>query len=86
MFVAAIFFIYPVVWMLGEIIFAPFRLVLGFLSVLASFCAFLYDAVRDVVVLASSIFQFSRNVESTVSSYEVSVWRSLWNDLFSQVI
>ncbi|KAL3849010.1 hypothetical protein ACJIZ3_010892 [Penstemon smallii] len=77
--------IYPIVWILGEVLYAPFRLVLGCCNFVTFLCTFLYDLVGDVWLFASSIFQFSRGVESTVSSYEVSVWRSLWNDLFSHV-
>jgi len=37
----------------------------------------------------SSIFQFAASeasVSATVSASEVSMWRTLWNDLFSQVV
>ncbi|PIN22151.1 hypothetical protein CDL12_05131 [Handroanthus impetiginosus] len=58
---------------------------LGFCSIVAFLCTFIYQLVGDLWLTARGIFQFTRGVESTVSSYEVSVWRSLWNDLFSQV-
>ncbi|KAK6120631.1 hypothetical protein DH2020_045626 [Rehmannia glutinosa] len=77
--------IYPIFWILWEILYAPIRLVLGFCSLVAYLCAFIYDMVGDLWLFASSIFNVTREVESTVSSYEVSMWRSLWNDLFSQV-
>ncbi|GFP94270.1 dolichol-phosphate mannosyltransferase subunit 1 [Phtheirospermum japonicum] len=41
--------------------------------------------VRFGFTFSRSIFNFTREVESTVSSYEVSIWRSLWIDLFSQI-
>ncbi|KAL2483191.1 hypothetical protein Fot_44635 [Forsythia ovata] len=78
-------FIYPIFWILWEILYAPFRLVLGLCSLVAFIFSSLYDLVGDFCMFASGIFQFTTSVESTVSSYEVSMWRSLWNDLFSQV-
>ncbi|XP_073280019.1 uncharacterized protein [Primulina huaijiensis] len=77
--------LYPIFWILGEILYAPFRLVLGFCSLLTILCTCMYEMVGDIWLFVSSIFQFSRDVESTVSSYEVSMFRSLWNDLFSQI-
>ncbi|XP_073150792.1 uncharacterized protein [Henckelia pumila] len=77
--------LYPIFWILGEILYAPFRLVLGFCSLLMMLCTCMYEMVGDIWLFVSSIFQFSRGVESTVSSYEVSMFRSLWNDLFSQI-
>ncbi|KAL3810546.1 hypothetical protein ACJIZ3_000704 [Penstemon smallii] len=79
-------FIYPIVWMLREILYTPFRLVLSFSSLVGFICKFIYDLVGDIWLFGSDIFQLTRNVESTVmSSCEVSMWRTLWNDLFSQV-
>ncbi|KAL8506801.1 hypothetical protein ACS0TY_017629 [Phlomoides rotata] len=79
--------IYPIFWILWEVVYAPIRLVLGFCSLVAYLCNSIYELAGDFLLFASSIFSFSRDVESTVraSSYEVSLWRSLWNDLFSQV-
>ncbi|KAK6141183.1 hypothetical protein DH2020_025066 [Rehmannia glutinosa] len=57
----------------------------GSFHLVAYLCAFIYDMVGDLWLFASSIFNVTREVESTVSSYEVSMWRSLWNDLFSQI-
>ncbi|GFP91448.1 dolichol-phosphate mannosyltransferase [Phtheirospermum japonicum] len=44
----------------------------------------LWTGVSDLTG-SFSIFNFTRGVESTVSSYEVSMWRSLWIDLFSEI-
>ncbi|GFP96139.1 dolichol-phosphate mannosyltransferase subunit 1 [Phtheirospermum japonicum] len=44
----------------------------------------LWPGVSDLTG-SFSIFNFTREVESTVSSYEVSMWRSLWIYLFSQI-
>ncbi|CAI9754856.1 unnamed protein product [Fraxinus pennsylvanica] len=75
----------PIFWIIWEILHAPFRLVLGLCSLAAFVFSSTYKLVGDICMFMSGIFQFSSNVESTVSSYEVSMWRSLWNDLFSQV-
>lgn len=84
--IAAISVIYPIFWILWEVLYAPIRLVLGFCSLVGYLCTLTYELVGDLLLFASSLFNLTRNVESTVSSYEVSVWRSLWNDLFSQVV
>ncbi|XP_012486659.1 uncharacterized protein LOC105800214 [Gossypium raimondii] len=78
--------LYPIFWILWEILFAPIRLVLALSSIVAFVCGFISDLVGDIWRLSSSIIQLASASEATVSStYEVSVWRSLWNDLFSQV-
>ncbi|KAG8364558.1 hypothetical protein BUALT_Bualt18G0009600 [Buddleja alternifolia] len=79
--------IYPIFWFLGEVLYAPFRLVLKFCSLVVFLCKFMYVFVGDLWVFASSVLNVTRDVETTVrrSSNEVSMWRSLWNDLFSQV-
>lgn len=81
----AISIIYPIFWILWEILYTPIRLVLGFCSLVAYLCTLSYELIGDLLLFASSLFNFTRDVESTVSAYEVSVWRSLWNDLGSQI-
>ncbi|CAA2980608.1 uncharacterized protein LOC111375774 [Olea europaea subsp. europaea] len=77
--------IWPIFWILCEILYAPFRLVLGLCGLVAFIFSSAYELVGYIWMFVSGIFQFTSNVESTVSSYEVSMWRSLWHDLFSQV-
>ncbi|TYI19847.1 hypothetical protein ES332_A07G193300v1 [Gossypium tomentosum] len=78
--------LYPIFWILWEILFAPIRLVLALSSIVAFVYGFMSDLVGDIWRLSSSIIQLASASEATVSgTYEVSVWRSLWNDLFSQV-
>ncbi|XP_047948106.1 uncharacterized protein LOC125194107 isoform X2 [Salvia hispanica] len=81
----AISVICPIFWILFEFLYAPIRLVLGFCSLVAYLCTLVYEMVGDLLLFAGSLVSFTRDVESTVSSYEVSIWRSLWNDLFSQI-
>ncbi|KAL1555490.1 hypothetical protein AAHA92_11219 [Salvia divinorum] len=75
-------FIYPVAWIL---FYAPFRLLFWFCSILASSCTVLYALFRDVWMSTRSIFRVTKGVQSTVSTVEISMWRALWNDLFSQI-
>ncbi|CAK9175582.1 unnamed protein product [Ilex paraguariensis] len=77
--------IYPIFWILWEALYAPIRLVIGLASLVTFICTGIYDMVGDIWLFVSSIFQFASNAEATVSTYEVSMWRSLWNDLFSQI-
>ncbi|OVA03441.1 hypothetical protein BVC80_205g81 [Macleaya cordata] len=77
--------VYPLVWALWEIIYTPIRLLLAMASLVAFICSCLFDFLREIWVFASSIFQLTSATEATISTYEVSLWRSLWNDLFSQV-
>lgn len=83
---AATSVLYPVFWILWEILYAPIRIVAGLCSLVASICNCIYDLIGDIWLSVSSIFQVASSAEATVKTYEVSIWRSLWNDLFSQVI
>ncbi|KAK3021747.1 hypothetical protein RJ639_045690 [Escallonia herrerae] len=78
--------IYPVFWILWEVLYAPIRLVLGLSSLIAFICTCLYDMVGDMWLFVSSIVKFASDTEATVSTHDVSMWSSLWNDLFSQVV
>ncbi|KAH6835983.1 hypothetical protein C2S53_002145 [Perilla frutescens var. hirtella] len=75
-------FVYHVVWIL---LYAPFRLLLGVFSIVSSSCTMAYVLFRDVWMSSRSIFRMTKGVHSTVSTVEISMWRSLWHDLFSQV-
>ncbi|CAI9090237.1 OLC1v1024970C8 [Oldenlandia corymbosa var. corymbosa] len=77
-------FLYPMFCILWGIIYAPIYFVLGLYGLLVSVCLCLYESFRETWQFVSSIFQVS-GLKSTVSSSEVSIWRSLWNDLFSQI-
>ncbi|KAM7275886.1 hypothetical protein ACFE04_017752 [Oxalis oulophora] len=78
--------LYPVFWILWEILYVPVRVVL----VLANLVAFIWTSTSDLMGstwrFVSGIFQIASASKATVSTtYEVSLWRSLWNDLFSQI-
>ncbi|KAK1439801.1 hypothetical protein QVD17_05622 [Tagetes erecta] len=76
---------YPIFWCIWGILYTPVSLILG----LSNFVGFLYnqiyDLAQDIWLFASGVFKFASSAESAVNTYEVSIWRSLWNDLFSQV-
>ncbi|KAJ6723744.1 hypothetical protein OIU74_008166 [Salix koriyanagi] len=81
----AISIIYPIFWTVWEILYAPIRLVLSLAGFVAFTCTWISEMIGDIWQSVSGIFQLASVSEATVSTYEVSVWRSLWNDLFSQV-
>ncbi|XP_022151026.1 uncharacterized protein LOC111019042 [Momordica charantia] len=75
----------PVLWMVSEILYAPIRVVLSLASFLAYVCTCIYEMFGDMRRFFSSVLQVASVSEVTVVTSEVSVWRTLWNDLFSQV-
>ncbi|EOX93327.1 hypothetical protein QUC31_004073 [Theobroma cacao] len=77
--------LYPIFWILWEILYAPIRLALALASFMASVCGFISDLVGDIWRSLSTVIRLASASEATVSTHEVSIWRSLWNDLFSQV-
>ncbi|XP_044466013.1 uncharacterized protein LOC123196175 [Mangifera indica] len=79
------FVLCPIFWMLWEMLFVPIRLVLALASFMAFIFAGIFELLADIWRAVSGIFQLSSASKATVSTYEVSMWRSLWNDLFSQV-
>lgn len=76
---------YPIFWFIWGILYAPISLILG----VSNFVGFMYNQIYDLFgeiwILVSDIFKLASNAESAAHTYEVSIWRSLWNDLFSQV-
>ncbi|GFP79596.1 hypothetical protein PHJA_000103100 [Phtheirospermum japonicum] len=75
-------FIYPIVWVL---FYAPFKLVLGIYNLVSFLGTSTYVLFGDLWISARAIFKLTKGVNTTVSSYEVSMWRSLWKDLLSQL-
>lgn len=60
-------------------------MVLALANFIAFLCACIYDTLGEIWLFLSDIFRVASATKTTVSTYEVSMWRSLWNDLFSQV-
>ncbi|KAK7333938.1 hypothetical protein VNO80_30719 [Phaseolus coccineus] len=77
--------LYPLFWVLWELLYAPVRLVLMIFSFVHSTCSYICNTFGNMWQFVSSIFQFAASSEATVSASEVSMWRTLWNDLFSQI-
>ncbi|KAI7729656.1 hypothetical protein M8C21_015749 [Ambrosia artemisiifolia] len=76
---------YPILWCLWGALYAPVSLILGLSDFVGYVYNQTYDLARDTWLFASGVFKLASNAESAVNTYEVSIWRSLWNDLFSQV-
>ncbi|TKY49970.1 hypothetical protein E2542_SST27421 [Spatholobus suberectus] len=77
--------LYPLFWVLWELLYAPVRLVLAIFSFVPSICSCICNMLSNTWQFVSSIFQFASSSEAAVSASEVSMWRTLWNDLFSQI-
>ena len=83
---AATSVLYPIFWIVWEVLYAPIRLVLGLANLIAFACESIYEMLKEIWEFVSSIIQLASASEASVTTYEVSIWRSLWNDLFSQVL
>ncbi|KAK1569147.1 hypothetical protein Q3G72_033188 [Acer saccharum] len=78
--------LYPIFWAFWEILYSPIRVVLGLAGGVASMCAYIVECLGDIWRTVGSLFKIAAASEATVTTtYEVSMWRSLWNDLFSQI-
>ncbi|KAH8517888.1 hypothetical protein H0E87_005707 [Populus deltoides] len=77
--------IYPIFWIVWEILYAPIRSVLALAGLVAFTCAWISEMIGDIWKYVNGILQLAAASDARVSSCEVSMWRSLWNDLFSQV-
>ncbi|CAK9314724.1 unnamed protein product [Citrullus colocynthis] len=75
----------PILWIISEILYTPIRALLSLASLITYICAGIYDMFGDIQLFLSSVFQVASVSEVAVATSEVSVWRTLWNDLFSQV-
>ncbi|XP_058070831.1 uncharacterized protein LOC131219607 [Magnolia sinica] len=81
----AMFIIYPIIWAIWEVLTTPVYLVLASANLTVSLFSYVFYLLRDTCLLLSSMFQLASSSEPIVGTYEVSMWRALWNDLFSQV-
>ncbi|URE22241.1 hypothetical protein MUK42_16638 [Musa troglodytarum] len=77
--------IYPLVWLLWEIVIAPARLILAIASFVGILLTNIYYVLKGTWSSIGALFQLASVSEATVVAYEVPVWRSLWNDIFSKV-
>lgn len=77
--------LYPIFWLVWGILYAPIRLILGLSNLVGFMFNQTYDFIGGMWLFLSGLFKLASNAETTVGSYEVSMWRALWNDLFSQI-
>lgn len=80
--------ILPIFWVCWEVMYVPVRLVLALASFIAYMCSFVYETIGELWSTVCSLFRIASATEATVTNvtaYEGSMWRSLWNDLFSKV-
>nr|GLL24197.1 uncharacterized protein LOC109158725 [Ipomoea trifida] len=77
--------LYPVFWIFWGALYTPIRLVMGCSGAIARVFSVISEVILDMWEFSSGILRFTSEVESTVTAAEVSMWRALWNDLFSQI-
>ncbi|KAI7729253.1 hypothetical protein M8C21_002192 [Ambrosia artemisiifolia] len=77
--------LYPIFWLICGILYAPIGLIIGLSNFVGFMFNQMYDFIGDISLFVSSLFKLASAAESTVGSHEVSMWRTLWNDLFSQI-
>uniref|UniRef100_A0A1J3FUC3 G1/S-specific cyclin-E protein n=1 Tax=Noccaea caerulescens TaxID=107243 RepID=A0A1J3FUC3_NOCCA len=75
----------PLFWILWEVLYAPIRVVAALANGLAFSCSYIFDVLGDLWRYMSSILELASDSQAAVKTYEVSMWRTLWNDLFSHV-
>lgn len=62
-------------------------MVLGLAKTAAFIWTYMYGSMTEVWLSVRGAFKLASATNTAVkSTYEVSKWRSLWNDLFSQVL
>ncbi|KAL4577579.1 hypothetical protein LXL04_013688 [Taraxacum kok-saghyz] len=66
-------------------IFAPIHLILKLSNFLGCIYTYMYNFLGSLWVFISSFLKVASTAEATVKTYEVSMWRALWSDLFSQI-
>ncbi|KAF7080593.1 hypothetical protein CFC21_084646 [Triticum aestivum] len=77
--------LYPVIWFVGEILAAPFRLVVALASFVADFFDDIVDVLRQTWSTLSSLYQVGSASRAPALTSETSIWGSLWKDLLYQI-
>ncbi|KAF5787300.1 hypothetical protein HanXRQr2_Chr10g0451201 [Helianthus annuus] len=77
--------LYPIFWLICGILYAPIGLIIGLSNFVGFMFNQIYDFIGDISLFLSGLFKLASAAESSVGSHEVSMWRTLWNDLFSQI-
>ncbi|MQL82894.1 hypothetical protein Taro_015371 [Colocasia esculenta] len=77
--------IHPILCSFWDSLLLPIQFVGALVKRAASVVPRLYIFLKDVWVSLSGVFQFSSFSEGIQDYHEISAWKGLWNDLFSQV-
>ncbi|KAF8016725.1 hypothetical protein BT93_H2065 [Corymbia citriodora subsp. variegata] len=75
----------PIFWVLWETLYLPIRMVLALGNMVTFLWTSVYGSIIEVWQTVRTIFQTASTASTAVNTYEVSMWRMLWNDLFSHV-
>ncbi|XP_076915966.1 uncharacterized protein LOC143575487 [Bidens hawaiensis] len=75
----------PIFWLIFGILYAPIGLIIGLSNLVGFMFNQMHDFIGDIWLFVSGLFKLASAAESTVGHHEVSMWRALWNDLFSQI-
>lgn len=82
---AIVMSVYPIFSSIWELFLIPFRLSLTLASYMASLFTNVYYLLKNVGWHASSITSLTSFSGVKSGANEISIWRTLWKDLFSQV-
>ncbi|KAC9767784.1 hypothetical protein E3N88_45284 [Mikania micrantha] len=86
MLVAATGVMSPIFLCLWRALSAITSIVLGLSKYLGLIYKYIYESLEGIWMFVSSILKVASNAElATKHTYEVSMWRALWNDLFSKL-
>uniref|UniRef100_A0A1D1Y2R9 DNA-directed RNA polymerase subunit beta n=1 Tax=Anthurium amnicola TaxID=1678845 RepID=A0A1D1Y2R9_9ARAE len=77
--------VHPILSSIWKSLLVPFQLVVPVVKRAASVVPSLYIILRNVWKEVSGILQLTSFLEVNEGYHEISIWRGLWNDLFSQV-
>ncbi|KAL6633458.1 hypothetical protein ACP70R_026129 [Stipagrostis hirtigluma subsp. patula] len=77
--------LYPVFWLLGEILAAPFRVVVGLSSFVADLFVDIISVLRQTWSTLSALYQVGSVPKSSGLTSESSILGSLWKDLLYQI-
>ncbi|WVZ73455.1 hypothetical protein U9M48_021758 [Paspalum notatum var. saurae] len=77
--------LYPVIWLLGEILVAPFRLVIGLSSFVVDLFVDIISVLRQSWSTLSAVYQVGSVPRPPVLASDNSIWGSLWKDLLYQI-
>ncbi|CAD6249328.1 unnamed protein product [Miscanthus lutarioriparius] len=77
--------LYPIIWLLGEILATPFRLVIGLSSFVVDLFVDIVSVLRESWSTLSALYQVGSVPRSPVLTSDNSIWGSLWKDLLYQI-